>query len=336
MDGTQKSFKIDFKRREYATLVIILLILIAGAIYKPSMFTGPRLIEMISSVLLWLPLIVTVGVGMLMVIIIRGIDISVGSMIALVGMTIGGFYRDFNMSIPVAFIVSVVIGFALGAFNGYLISYLKIPSLIVTLATMNLYRGMSMLVSGSYEIHNADMPRALDMFVQKSVLGIPYLTWMTIIVVVVMWFVLKYSHFGREVYALGSNEEAARLRGINVKKVRFLVFALTGLFAGIASFMYGARYATYQSATTGLGFEFVVISATVIGGASMRGGSGTVFGVVLGSILLGTIQTLIPMVGLSGFFYKACYGLIIVIALLIDKTIESRQQLSIATGGYRA
>lgn len=317
--------KINLSRREYATVVIILLVFIFAAVLKPELFTGARLGEMVTSILLWMPLIVTVAMGMLLVICLGDIDISVGSIIGFVGMSVGFLFRDYNIPIPVAFLIAAGMGLACGALNGFLISYINIPSMIVTLATLNIFRGFAMIVGDSYQIMSDQIPAELGAFVTHGFLGIPWLSWMAIFLVIIMIFVMRYTHFGREVYAVGGNREAARLRGINVKKVRMVVFMLVGMFAGIAAVMYGARYGMYHALTTGQSFEFVVISATVIGGASMNGGTGSVVGTLLGSLLLGSIQTLIPMCGLSGYYYQAIYGLIIIIALIIDRVIESRQ-----------
>lgn len=320
----KKKKKFNFSRREYATVAIIIILFIAAAIYKPELFGGDRLPELISSILLWIPLIVTVCMGMLLVIVLGDVDISVGSIIAFVGMCVGYLWRDYQISIPVAFLFSAALGLVCGLLNGFLISYIKIPSMIVTLATMNIYRGLAMVIGDSFQIYTHELPTALNNLVVGTFLGIPWLTWMSLVVVVIMFFVVKYTHFGVNVYAVGGNAEAARLRGINTKFTRMAVFALTGLFCGIAAVMYGARYFLYHAQATAKGFEFIVISATVIGGASMKGGSGTVIGTLLGALLLGAIQTLIPMVGLSGYYYNMIYGLIIIIALVIDKVIEIR------------
>lgn len=317
-----------FNRREYATVLIIILILVISAIYKPQLFIGAQRSELIHSMLLWLPLIVTVAVGMMMVICLGNIDVSVGSIVGLTGMIVGYLFKFHDMPFWLGVVAAMVIGMAAGAFNGLFISYLGIPSLIMTLATMNLYRGAALMVTGGVEIDAFSMPKLMSVLVREGPipkLNVPWLVWIALLIGVIMIFIMRYSHFGREVYAVGNNENAAMLRGINVKRVRFIVFTLTGMFSGIAGLMYGSRYGYFNPSNTGNGLEFVVIAATVIGGVSMSGGTGNIVGVLLGCLLLGVVQTMIPSLGFSTFYNKAIYGLIILISLLIDKNIQNSQ-----------
>lgn len=314
---------------EYATILIILLLLGLAALYKPELFTGAaQRRELFQSIMLWLPLILTVAMGMMMVITTGYIDVSVGSIVGVTGMIVGLAFRDFNAPFWMGLIVAIVVGLAAGAFNGFFISYLGINYLVVTLATMNMWRGLAFIVTGGQEISGFEMPDAMSTLILKGLipgLDVPWLVWIAIFLVIIMVFVMKYSHFGREVYAVGSNENAAKLRGIDVRKTRFIVYTLTGLFSGLAGLMYGARFGYYNPGDTGSGMEFIVIAATVIGGVSISGGRGSIIGVTLGCLLLGTIQTLIPSLGFSSFYNKAIYGFIIVIALLIDRGIQARR-----------
>ncbi len=331
--------RLNFNRREYAAVVIIVLLLGVALIYKPETFKGERLNEVIHSILMWIPLIVTGSMGMMMVICTKNVDVSIGSIAGLSGMVIGYLFKDYQQSFLVGIIVAIVVGLAAGAFNGLLISYLGIPSLIITLATLNMWRGLALIIGNGREVDAFSMPEEMSLLVKTGPipgLSVPWLVWIALVFVIVMAFVMRYTHFGREVYAVGSNEFAARMRGISVKKVKFLVFMISGLFAGIAGIMYGARYGYFNPSNTGLNFEFVVISATVIGGISMNGGTGTIVGALLGSLLLGTIQTWIPMLGISGFYNKAIYGLIILIALLIDKAVQQQQLARVVKKGAHA
>jgi rhamnose transport system permease protein len=318
----------SFNRREYATVIIIILVLIISAIYKPELFMSSQRNELIHSILLWLPLIVTVASGMMMVICMGNIDVSVGSIVGLTGMIVGSLFKFYNLPFWLGVIAAIVIGMAAGAFNGLFISYLGIPSLIMTLATMSLYRGAALMVTNGVEIDAFSLPKIMSTLIKEGPIpnvNIPWLVWIALLISVIMIFIMRYSHFGREVYAVGNNENAAALRGINVKKVRFIAFTLTGMFAGIAGLMYGSRYGYMNPSNTGNGLEFVVIAATVIGGVSMSGGTGNIIGVMLGCLLLGIVQTLIPSLGFSTFYNKAIYGLIILISLLIDKNIQNSQ-----------
>lgn len=316
-------------RREYATILIIILMLGFAAIYRPEIFTvAAQRSEFIGSILLWLPLIVTVAMGMMMVICLGNVDVSVGSIVGISGMVAGYLFKFHDAPLWLGVIAAIIVGLAAGAFNGVFISYLGLPFLVVTLATLNMWRGLALIITGGEEIDSFSMPKEMSILVQKGPipgLNAPWLVWISILFFIIMAFVMQYSHFGREVYAVGSNENAAKLRGINVKRVRFIVFTLTGMFSGIAGFMYGSRYGYFNPADTGNGLEFMVISAVVIGGVSMSGGIGNMFGALLGCLLIGTVQVMIPSLGFSSFYNRAIYGLIIIISLLIDQAVQSRR-----------
>ncbi|MBA7541946.1 L-arabinose transport system permease protein AraH [subsurface metagenome] len=314
---------------EYATILIIILILGLSAIYKPVLFTAAfQRRELFQSIMLWLPLIVTVAMGMMMVITTGCIDVSVGSIVGATGMFVGFLFKFYDAPFWVGVLAAIVFGMMAGAFNGLFISYLGINFLVVTLATMNIWRGFAFIITDGVEISGFYMPEQMSLLILKGPIpgiGIPWLIWITVFFVIIMVFFMKYSHFGREVYAVGSNENAAKLRGINVKKVRFLVFTLTGMFSGIAGLMYGARFGFFSPGDTGNGMELIIIASTVIGGVSISGGRGSIIGAVLGCLLIGIVQTLIPSLGFSSFYNTAIYGLIIIIALIIDRGIKIRQ-----------
>lgn len=314
---------------EYVTILIIIFILGLSAIYKPELFTeAVRRRELFQSIMLWLPLIVIVAMGMMMVITTGCIDVSVGSIVGVTGMFVGFLFKFYNAPFLVGVLAAIVVGMMAGAINGLFISYLRINFLVVTLATMNIWRGLAFMITDGVEISGFYMPEQMNLLILKGPIpgiGIPWLIWITLFFVIIMVFLMKYSHFGREVYAVGSNENAARLRGINVKKVRFVVFTLTGMFSGIAGLMYGARFGFFSPGDTGNGMELIVIASTVIGGVSISGGRGSIIGVVLGCLLLGTTTILIPSLGFSSFYNTAIYGLIILISLIIDRGIQIRQ-----------
>jgi ribose/xylose/arabinose/galactoside ABC-type transport system permease subunit len=151
---------------------------------------------------------------------------------------------------------------------------------------------------------------------------IPWLVIIAVCIVIVFYLMLKYTHFGREIYAVGSNREAAHLRGINCKKTEFLIFTIVGFLCGITGMMSAARFGYASPSNTGNGLEFVVISATIIGGVSVSGGKGTIVGVFLGCLLLGTVNTMISMMGIPGTVQRFSYGLIIVLALMLDRFVN--------------
>ena len=312
--------------KNIVTLAIIVLIFGVSAIARPELFHADRFPEVINSVLMWIPLILTVSMGMMMVVITTGIDLSVGSTVGLSAMVAGIMFRDLGIALWLGILVSMAVGLLCGAANGAIISYLNIPPIIVTLGTMNIYRGLTFIISNGTQVTNYELPDGISNAVTKGItfgnLLIPWMVWISLGIVVIFALLLRHTHFGREVYAVGSNREAAHLRGINYKSIVFKIYAIIGLLSGIAGMMYASRYGYVNPSNTGYGFEFVVISATIIGGVSVSGGSGTVSGTLLGCLLLGTVNTMLAMVGIGGTVQRFSYGVIIIIALVLDRIVQ--------------
>jgi rhamnose transport system permease protein len=327
MKKLQRFFNNNIK--ELVTVGIIVLIFLFSGIARPELFTPQRLPSVINSVLLWMPLNLTMAIGMMMVVIVRDIDLSIGSAVALSAMVSGILFRDFGASLVTGIAVSLLVGCLCGAFNGFLIAYLKIPAIIVTLGTMNAYRGLTYIISHGKMVTGYELPEGMSNAVSQGLAAgeylVPWLVVIAVIIALIFFLVLKYTHFGREVYAVGSNREAAHLRGIDCRKTEFIIFVITGVFCGITAMMSASRFGYVNPNNTGNGLEFVVISATIIGGVSVSGGKGTVVGVVLGCLLLGTINTMIAMVGIPGTVQRFSYGFIIVIALLLDRAVSIMQ-----------
>lgn len=311
--------------KELVTVGIIIMIFLVSGIARPELFTGERLPHVINSILLWIPLNLTMAMGMMMVVIVRGIDLSIGSNVALSAMVAGILFRDFGASLTVGIIVSLLVGTLGGVFNGFLFSYLKIPAIIVTLGTINAFRGLTYIISKGKMVTGYELPSGMTNIVSTGIsMGQVLIPWIVVIaltIALIFFFMLRYSHFGRELYAVGSNREAAHLRGINCKKTEFLVFMITGFLCGITAMLSASRFGYVNPSNTGNGLEFVVISATIIGGVSVSGGRGTVVGVFLGCLLLGTVNTMIAMVGIPGTVQRFSYGLIIVLALVLDRGV---------------
>ena len=312
--------------KNIVTVIIIGLIFGASAIVKPELFGSDRLPEVINSVIMWMPLILTVSMGMMMVVITKGIDLSVGSTVGLSAMVAGVMFRDLGTPLWLGIIVSMAVGLLCGALNGAIIAYMKIPAIIVTLGTMNVYRGLTYIISNGTQVTGYELPEGISNVVTNGInfgnLLIPWMVLIAVGIAVIFWLIMRFTHFGREVYAIGSNREAAYLRGIKCKKTELYIYSITGMLAGIAAMMYASRYGYINPSNTGYGLEFMVISATIIGGVSVSGGSGTVGGTFLGCLLLGSVNTMLAMVGVAGTVQKFSYGIIIVIALVIDRVVQ--------------
>ncbi len=317
-------------RRESGILVMIILFSLAVGLVRPN-FLSPNSLRII---LLLVPLIMVGAMAQMLVLVARHVDLSIGSMLGFSAMVVGLMYRDIpEIWWPIGFVVAIGAGTLLGLFNGLLVTVFKLPSIIVTLGTLNLYRGLTFIISDARQINRANIPTELKAMSQTSpVFGVPWIILMSFGVALLTYYVVRHTQFGRQVYALGSNPTAARLRGIDVTKVTLIVFAISGALSGLAGIMYASRWGFVNPSNTGAGFEFKVIAAVVIGGVSINGGVGTVLGTVLGVLLLGCVAAALPLLGIPGTTQNAIFGGVILIALLIDRSVRQRGFGKLARG----
>ncbi|MGW8318784.1 MAG: ABC transporter permease [Candidatus Promineifilaceae bacterium] len=317
--------------RELGIVVFLVVVIGVTLALKPDFLKPINL----RSILLWIPLLTVVAMGEMMVIITRGIDVSVGSTLAFAGIVVGMIFRDFpEFNIYLGTLLGILIGAALGAVNGGLIAYLRVPPIITTLGTLSVYRGLTFIVSGGRQIDPNHVPTALIRWSQRGPFGIQWIPWVVVVAVVVAiaaHVFLRYRRRGRDIYTIGGNPEAALLRGIPVKSTTFLVYAITGAMAGLAGILYASRFGFVNPGETGVGFELTVIAAVVIGGTNVFGGSGTVLGVFLGCLLLGTINVALAVLGVASTWQLAVYGFVILLAVLVDAIIQ-RELRRAATG----
>ena len=319
-----------FLRREAGILVMIVLFCAAVGLYKPQFLTGQSL----RIVLLLTPLIMIGAMAQMLVLVARHVDLSIGSMLGFSAMTVGLMYRDFpDVWWIIGFPVAILTGAALGLVNGLLVTIFKLPSIIVTLGTLSLYRGLTFIISDARQINRANIPTELKVMSRTSpVFDIPWIILIAFGVALMTYFIARHTQLGRQIYALGSNPAAAPLRGIDVTKVTLIVFTLSGALSGLAGILYASRWGFVNPSNTGAGFEFQVIAAVVIGGVSINGGVGTVMGTVLGVLLLGCVAAALPLLGIPGSTQNAIYGAVILIALLIDRSVRQRGVVSLARG----
>lgn len=317
--------------REAATVVLLVIIIAIVTAIEPRFFTAFNL----RSILLWVPLLTVVAMGEMMVIIIRGIDVSVGSTLGFAGIVVGMIFRDYpGFNIYIGTLLGILIGAVLGAINGSLITWVKIPAVITTLGTLSAYRGFVFIVSGGRQIDPNYIPKDLVRWSQRGPFDSQLVPWVVVIalfVAVLMYLFLHYTKTGRNVYTLGSNPDAARLRGIAVDRTTFIVYTITGAMAGLAGILYASRFGFVNPGQTGVGFELTVIAAVVLGGTNVFGGSGSVFGTVLGCMLLGTINVALAVLGIAGTWQLAVYGIVILLTVSIDAIVQ-HQIRHLATG----
>ena len=308
------------RSRELGTVILLLVVFVGTAIREPR-FLQP---ESLNGILLWIPLLAIVGVGQMLVIVTRGIDVSVGSIVGVAGMVVGTMFREHHdLSVPVAFAIGSGVGLVLGAINAAVIAWGRVPPIVATLGTLSAYRGLAFLVGGGRQVDSNDLPDALTGLSQAGPIRLGGLTvpWILLLALLVAGLTSAFVHrtrAGRDVFALGSHPEAARLRGVPVASTTFLVYALSGALAGLAGVLYASRYGFVNPATAGSGMELVVIAAVVIGGTRVTGGSGTVAGVLLGCLLLGAISVALAVLGIAGTWQSLVYGAVILLALLFD------------------
>lgn len=312
--------------REVGTLLLLLIVVVGTSAIEPRYLNELS----VRSILLWIPLLAIISMGEMTVIIIRGIDVSVGSIVGFAGLMVGLLFRDApQIPLLASVLLSILIGLVLGSINGVLIAWVKVPAVIVTLGTLSAYRGLTFLITKGSQIDNNYIPRALVRWSQVGPFGIRLLPWVVVIVLVVAlltWVLLRHTRLGRHIYALGSNPEAARMRGIPVERVTFFCYAFTGALAGFAGVLYASRFGFLNPGQTGVGLEMIVVAAVVIGGVNVFGGSGSVVGVLLGCLLLGAINVALAVLGIAGTWQLAVYGTVILIAVVADSLLQRRLQ----------
>ena len=256
-----------------------------------------------------------VAVGMTLVIISGGIDLSVGSNIALSGLLMGILMKNYNVPVFVTIISCILFSGVIGLVNGALIAFLELPPFIATLGMMSIVRGAAYTVTGGQPIYT--FPKAFTA-VSSRVSGFPLYTMLILIAVFVLgWYILRYTRVGRFTYAIGGNENCAKLSGINLKKVKCFVYAMSGLCCGVAALLLSARLDSALP-TNAEGQEMDAIAAVVIGGTSMSGGEGSMIGTLIGILIIGIISNGLNLLGVQQGPQKMVKGLIIVVAVIID------------------
>jgi rhamnose transport system permease protein len=273
-------------------------------------------------------MVVVVAVGQTMVVLTRNIDLSVGSIVGL-SAYISADTLASHQGTPIVLIalLAMAVGLACGIGNGLLVVVGRIPAIIATLATLAIYRGLAFEATGGggENISAFQLPdNFLDLAARKP-LGVPLLAWIALAVAFVGAVTLRWAPWGRDLYAIGSNPEAARLAGVRVGRRVMTAFAISGALAGLGGFMFAARFASVD-AVAGRGFELDVVTAVVIGGVNVFGGSGTVLGAALGGVLVGTIQDGFTLLKISEFWKIFFNGTAIVVAVTIDALITQRLQ----------
>lgn len=263
------------------------------------------------------------SVGMTFVILIAGIDLSTGSIITLVNIICAKFMVDLGMNMWVAVLLSIIVATLVGILNGFMVSTIGIPAIIATFASQTIFEGAAYLISGGLPV--SGFTKSFDIFGKTAIGGfLPVCALIMIICFAVGSFILNKTYFGRYFYAIGGNEEAAELSGIRVSRMKYLIYGLSGFFAGLAGVVMLSRTGSGQN-TAGKGYEFDVITCVVLGGVSVNGGVGRMSGVVAGVLIIGSMLNGMILMNVNTYTQMVVKGIILAIAVGIDCVSKKRQ-----------
>ena len=278
----------------------------------------------VKDLLLNATILMILAAGQTLVLVTENVDLSVGSMLGLTAYTVGVLFATVpGIPIIAVFAIAILVGGVLGAINGLLVSVAKVPALVITLGTLYIYRGVNNAWAGGKQYFAGDRPQAFGDLSVQTVLGIPLITLIALAILAVVAVYLNGARSGRDLYAIGSDSDAAKLYGIPVTKRIFSVFVANGLLAGLAGVLYASRFNSV-GATTGDGMELQVVAAAVVGGVAIAGGVGTVVGAALGGLLLTTITSSLTAMRVDKFWQQAVVGALILSAVVIDRVSSLR------------
>jgi len=310
------------RSREIAVAAVLVAVIVVTTLKSNSfLFSSDGWRDLLLTPCILVPL----AIGQTVVIVTRNVDLSVGSVLGLTAYLTGRLFLD-HPGLPVlaVFVIGMLAGAVLGAVNGVLVAFGKVPALVITLGTLYIYRGIFLTWAGSNRINASDMPAGFLKLGTASILTIPVLIIIAFVVLAVVGYVLRTARGGRELYAIGSDPDAAKLYGLPVTKRVLTAFVVSGALAGLAGVIYTARYGTVSSGA-GYGIELQAVGAAVIGGVAIFGGSGTVWGAAIGAFLLVTINRALPIVGIQDFWQQAVVGALIICAVVLDRVLSARQ-----------
>jgi rhamnose transport system permease protein len=309
-----------FRVRELGIVVAFVALVAVTAIMEPRFVHADSLRNLGLNAAIFAIL----AAGQTLVIITRNVDLSVGSVLGLAAFMAGDLLSKHpGLSIPVVVVLGVLLGAACGALNGVLVTLGQVPALVVTLGTLYAFRGLAFLWTSGRQVNAENLPDSFLNLGTGSVLGIPTLAFLALIVVLVVGQALRDFRAGRELYAIGSNPDGARLAGVRSDRRVFSAFVLSGALAGLAGVLFTARFGTVD-ATAGTGYELTVISATVVGGVAIFGGIGSVYGAALGALLLTTITSSLIVLRVEAFWQQAAIGALLLIAIAFDRLVGLR------------
>lgn len=316
-----------FPLKKFQSLIALLLLCIVLSILTDKFFT----VENGLNVLRQVAVNTCIATGMTLIVLTAGIDLSVGSVLALCGALTAGLFKNglefasadlyVGFTVLGAILGGLLLGALLGWFNGFTVTKFNVPPFVATLAMLTIARGFTMLYTKGHPISN--LGKDFAFIGAGSFIGIPVPVWIALVVVLTAVFITQKTKLGRYIYAIGGNEQAAKLSGINIKKVKMNVYAMAGALAALGGIIVTARLDSAQP-NAGVSYELDAIAAVVIGGTSLSGGKGSVWGTVMGAIIIGVLNNGLVLLNVSPFWQQVVKGGVILLAVIIDKIGEKK------------
>lgn len=305
------------KHPELGVLIPLILIMAVTQLFNSNFLSYANMTSMLKSI----PFIALATLGSSLTLIAGFVDISIGRIAGVAGMYFGYLYAVRGTGLVPAILVALLIGLAVGLVNGLLVVQLRMPGFIATMGTLYICGGWRYLVNGGSVITLGEETRA---FANQTPLGISWAFWIVAAIFIVIGFIQKKTCYGRHLYAVGNNNEVARLQGVNVKRIKMSAYLLSGLFAAIAGVLATIDINSAQP-STGTGWEFKAVAGAVIGGVSLSGGVGSSLGVAIGVFMVFVISNIINMINLSNYWSDVFTGCVLLAAVLIDRIRQTRK-----------
>jgi rhamnose transport system permease protein len=309
-----------FRVRELGIVLVLALLITVTAVLEPRFIEADSL----RNLALNASIFTILAAGQTLVLVTRNVDLSVGSVLGLSAYLAGDLLSGHpGMALPLVFILGMALGAACGLVNGVLVTWGRVPALVVTLGTLYVFRGLAFLWTDGRQVNAETLPDSFLNVGSDSVAGIPILVIIAVVVLLLVGQWLRDYRTGRELYAIGSNPEGARLAGVRSERRVLTAFVLAGALAGLGGVLFTARFGTVD-ATAGTGYELTVIAAAVVGGVAIFGGTGSVYGAALGALLLGTITSSLIVLRVEAFWQQAAIGALLLIAIAFDRLVGFR------------
>lgn len=314
-----KIFSLIYRFRELGLVVFIVLLCILIQSRNSSFLSIENINDMVKNT----AILSILAVGMMLVLITRGIDLSIGAIIALSGMVCAQVVSIYNINPLLIILLGIGIGIVCGVLNGVLIAKIGILPIIATLALMNIFRGVTYRVSGGEWVSSYQMTESFLNIATGSIFGVNNLIIIALIVYIAFYYLVNHTVTGRQIYAVGSNPDSAVISGINQSKILILVYGIMGGLSGLAGVLWVSKFASAQGDTAS-GYELTVIAACILGGVSIAGGAGKISGVLLGALLLGILQNALPLLNVSPFWQTGIQGAVILGAVILNTLVKRK------------